>query len=115
MDLAGLQAPARVARDANGIAHIVAANDHDAAFLHGWVHAEDRLFQMDLVRRQASGTEAELMSESALASDVQARMIGMRRAAQRSLDVASPEGLELLQAYADGVNAWVDTHPLPSE
>src|SRR4030095_2754758 len=78
MALAGLQAAPRVARDANGIAHIFAANDHDAAFLQGWVHAEDRLFQMDLTRRQASGTEAELMGASALPSDVQARQIGVR-------------------------------------
>jgi penicillin G amidase len=113
--LAGLQSAARVARDANGIAHIFAANDHDAAFLHGWVHAEDRLFQMDLTRRQASGTEAELMGASALPSDVQARTIGLRRAAQRSLEVASTEGTEILEAYADGVNAWVTSHPLPSE
>jgi penicillin G amidase len=115
MALAGLQAAARVARDANGIAHIFAANDHDAAFLQGWVHAEDRLFQMDLTRRQASGTEAELMGASALASDVQARTIGLRRAAQRSLEVASAEGTEILEAYADGVNAWVTSHRLPSE
>jgi len=115
VSLAGLQSAARVARDANGIAHIFAANDHDAAFLHGWVHAEDRLFQMDLTRRQASGTEAELMGASALPSDVQARTIGLRRAAERSLEVASPEAMETLQAYADGVNAWVEGHPLPSE
>jgi penicillin G amidase len=113
--LAGLQSAARVARDANGIAHIFAANDHDAAFLQGWIHAEDRLFQMDLTRRQASGTEAELMGASALPSDVQARTIGLRRAAQRSLEVASTEGTAIMEAYADGVNAWVSSHPLPSE
>jgi penicillin amidase len=115
VSLAGLQSAARVARDANGIAHIFAANDHDVAFLHGWVHAEDRLFQMDLARRQASGTEAELIGESALPSDVEVRTIGLRRAAERSLEVASPEGMETLEAYADGVNAWVGSHPLPSE
>jgi penicillin amidase len=115
VQLPGLRSAARVARDANGIAHIFAASEHDAMFLHGWVHAEDRLFQMDLTRRQASGTEAELVGERALPSDVQARTIGLRRAAARSLEVLSPEGREALQAYADGVNAWVDSHPLPSE
>jgi penicillin amidase len=113
--LSGLHAAARIARDPNGIAHVFAANDHDAAFLHGWVHAEDRLFQMDLTRRQASGTEAELMGETALPSDVEVRTIGLRRAAERSLAGASPEALEILQAYSDGVNAWVERHPLPSE
>jgi penicillin G amidase len=115
VSLAGLQSAARVARDANGIAHIFAANDHDAAFLHGWVHAEDRLFQMDITRRRANGTEAELVGESALLSDVLVRTIGLRRAAERSLAVASPEVVETLGAYADGVNAWVESHPLPSE
>jgi penicillin G amidase len=115
VSLAGLQSAARVARDGNGVAHIFAANDHDVAFLHGWVHAEDRLFQMDLTRRQASGTEAELMGQSSLPSDVEVRTIGLRRAAERSLEVASPEAMESLEAYADGVNAWVESHPLPSE
>ena len=113
--LAGLQAAARVARDGNGIAHVFAGNEHDAMFLHGWIHAEDRLFQMDLTRRQASGTEAELVGQSALASDVEVRTIGLRRAAERSLAVTSPEAMAAVQAYADGVNAWVESHPLPSE
>jgi penicillin G amidase len=113
--LAGLHAPASVTRDVDGIAHLAATNEHDLLFLQGWVHASDRLFQMDVSRRQASGTLAELLGQAALASDVQTRTIGLRRAAERSLPAQSPEAKAALTAYADGVNAWVASHPLPAQ
>jgi len=113
--LPGLDAEARVLRDARGIPHVVASNAHDLYFMQGWVHAEDRLFQMDLLRRQASGTLAELVGPSALASDVELRTIGLRRAAERSLPALSPEAQADLAAYAAGVNARVASHPLPVE
>ncbi|MBZ5520878.1 MAG: penicillin acylase family protein [Acidobacteriia bacterium] len=113
--LPGLQAAARITRDTNNIAHIQAANEHDMAFLQGYIHAQDRLFQMDVSRRQASGTLAELVGPAALAQDVQLRTLGLRRAAVRSLPVQSPRAQVLLQAYADGINAWVSSHPLPPE
>src|SRR5262245_45801787 len=69
--LPGLRAAAQITRDTNGIAHIRAANDHDLYFLQGWVHAQDRLFQMDESRRLASGTYAELVGAGALTSDKQ--------------------------------------------
>jgi penicillin amidase len=111
--LPGLHASASVTRDVDGIAHIDAADAHDLFFLQGWVHAGDRLFQMDVTRRQASGTLAELLGERALDGDVQARTIGLRRAAERSLPVQSAEGRAALEAYAAGVNAWVASNPLP--
>ncbi len=115
VSLNGLVAAASVARDVDGIAHIDATNSHDLFFLQGWVHASDRLFQMDVTRRQASGTLAEILGPSALSSDVQARTIGLRRAAERSLPLQSDEGRAALRAYADGVNAWVGEHPLPAQ
>ena len=75
----GLSAPATVYRDGQNIAHITAKNRHDLYFVTGWIHAEDRLFQADLTRRQPSGTLAELFGPSVLADDVQARTIGLRR------------------------------------
>jgi penicillin G amidase len=111
----GLHAAAWVTRDVEGIAHIRAGNEHDLFFLQGWVHAGDRLFQMDVTRRQASGTLAELLGQPALAGDVQARAIGLRRAAERSLPVQSPEGRQALDAYAAGVNAWATSHRLPDQ
>ena len=113
--LPGLEAEARLVRDVRGIPHLQAANEHDLYFLQGWVHAEDRLFQMDLTRRQASGTLAELLGTAVLASDVELRTIGLRRAAERSLAAISDDGRAHLAAYAAGVNAWVAANPLPIE
>jgi penicillin amidase len=105
--LPGLKAAAEVTRDVHGIAHVRAGNDEDMYFLQGWVHAQDRLFQMDTARRLASGTLAELLGPAALPSDVELRTIGIRRAAERSLAVISPETRAALEAYARGVNAYV--------
>jgi len=111
----GLRELAGVRRDPSGVAHLTARNRYDLFFLQGWVHAEDRLFQMDVSRRQASGTLAELLGTGALPSDVQMRTIGLRRAAWRSLGALSFRTHEALIAYAAGVNAYVATHPLPPE
>jgi penicillin G amidase len=113
--LAGLQSPARLIQDRNGVTHIEAASLPDLFFLQGWVHARDRLFQMDVSRREPSGTLAELLGKAALPRDVQARTIGLRRAAERSWAAAAPDLRAVLSAYADGVNAYVADHPLPPE
>ena len=115
VDVPGLEGPASLDRDANGIAHIRAGSRHDLFFLQGWVHAQDRLFQMDVRRRQADGTLAELLGAAALPSDVQLRTIGLHRAAARSLSALSADARAVLAAYADGVNAWVAGNPLPPE
>lgn len=122
----GLQHAANISRDVDGIAHIKALNEHDMFFLQGWTHAEDRLFQMDLNRRQPSGTLAEVLGEAALPGDVELRTIGLRRAAVRSLaaienaanagDPVAAGALDALHAYAAGVNAWLaQTEQLPPE
>jgi penicillin amidase len=113
--LAGLQAAATISFDAESILHVHANNEHDLYFLQGWVHARERLFQMDFHRRVASGTFAELVGTAAMPTDVLFRTLGLRRAAQRSYDAASERTRSALQAYAEGVNAWVSTHPLPVE
>jgi len=115
VQLPSLKAAARITRDSDGIAHIRAQNEHDLFFLQGYVHAEDRLFQMDVSRREASGTLAELLGPAALAQDVQLRTIGLRRAAVRSVPVISARTRAALQAYADGVNVFVSSHSLPPE
>ncbi|MGE5345669.1 MAG: penicillin acylase family protein [Acidithiobacillales bacterium] len=115
LKLPGMQAGGTIERDASGIAHIGAMTTHDLFFLNGWQHAEDRLFQMDVTRRQASGTLAELVGPGALSSDVQLRTLGLRRAAAASLPVLSRRTRDALDAYAAGVNAWVSSHPLPPE
>jgi penicillin G amidase len=113
--LPGLQSAARLVQDRNGVTHIDAASLHDLFFLQGWVHARDRLFQMDVSRREPSGTLAELLGKAALPGDVQARTIGLRRAAERSWAAAPPDLRAALSAYADGVNTYAAHHPLPPE
>jgi penicillin amidase len=113
--LPGLRAAAQITRDVYGIAHIKAASEHDLFFLQGYVHAEDRLFQMDVSRRQASGTLAELLGPGAIASDVNLRTLGIRRAAVRSVPLLSPRSRVIVEAYTAGVNLYVQTHPLPPE
>src|SRR5918995_3236900 len=115
VDVAGLERKATVLRDTFGVPHVFAKSEHDAYFMVGYLHAQDRLFQMDSSRRQASGTLAELLGPSALASDAQLRTIGLRRAALRSQAAISPQSRATLEAYADGVNAWLAANPLPSE
>lgn len=107
--LAGLQKPARITVDTEGISHVRAHTDHDLYFMQGWVHAGDRLFQMDYNRRLASGTLGELVGTAALPTDVQLRTLGLRRSAQRSYDAASPFFRATLEAYAEGVNARLAT------
>src|SRR5437867_3966929 len=114
--LAGLQDAARITIDDEGISHVRATNEHDLYFMQGWVHARDRLFQMDYNRRLASGTLAELVGTAALPSDVQLRTIGLRRSAERSYDAASAQTRAALDAYAQGVNAWLTAQTaLPPE
>jgi len=115
LSLPGLLGEVTVVRDRFGVPHISARNDHDVYFMQGYVHAGDRFFQMDASRRQASGTLAELLGPGALAGDVQLRTLGLRRAAARSLAAYPPDVLAVLQAYADGVNAWLAQGALPPE
>jgi penicillin G amidase len=115
LGIPGLAHPASLTVDSDGITHVAASSLSDAYFLNGWVHARDRLFQMDVNRRQPSGTLAELLGRAALSSDVQARTIGLRRAAERTWAAAPADLKAALQAYADGVNAYTATHALPPE
>ncbi len=111
----GMKLGGSITRDSYGIASVWALDAWDLFYLQGYVHATDRLFQMDTTRRQPSGTLAELLGSAALSSDVQLRTMGLRRAAIGSLAAMSPQGAEALAAYAAGVNQWVATHALPPE
>ncbi len=113
--LSGLSAPAEVAIGATQIPSIQAQSEEDMAYMLGYYHAKDRLFQMDYTRRLASGTLAELVGTAALSTDIRLRALGFERAGLKSLQAASPKTQAILQAYANGVNAWVNSHPLPIE
>ena len=113
--MAGLAAPVRVVTDQLGVPHLYAENDLDLARAQGYVHARDRFFQMDATRREVSGDLAELLGPGALSGDIQNRTIGLRRAAERSYALLSDREKAILDAYAAGVNTWLDTNPLPPE
>jgi penicillin amidase len=116
VSLPGLHLPAKITREHNGIVHILAAHSHDLWFLQGYVHAQDRLFQMDYSRHLAAGRLAELLGPQVLPTDVQLRTFGLRRVAEAMLHApVSPRVLAAYEAYAEGVNAWIASHPLPPE
>ncbi len=106
LSVPGLSAPVDVAFDADGIPRIRAANRLDAAAALGYVHARDRMFQMELMRRAASGRLSELFGARALPFDREMRTLGLARRATEDYAALLPDGRSLLEAYARGVNAW---------
>lgn len=109
--LPGLAGEARVSRDASGVTHITADTSHDLFFAQGWVHASERMWQMEVWRRIGAGRLSEVFGESQVATDSFIRTLDWRGAAERDLAVLSDETKAFLQAYADGVNAYLDGHP----
>lgn len=110
LQLVGLRARAAIFRDENGIAQIVADDPHDLFMAQGYLHASERFWQMEVYRRAGAGRLSELFGTTTLKQDTFIRTLGLRQAAQADLDAMSPEGKAALQAYADGVNAWLDGH-----
>lgn len=117
MRLPGLRDRVVVVRDRNAVPHIQAANALDAYYALGYVHAQDRLWQMQMNKRIVAGRLAEILGPSALDTDRFLRTLGVRRNAEAILAQSSPETRAVLQAYADGVNAFIDTRKaaLPPE
>lgn len=105
-----LRAPVTVIRDRWGIPHIYASNPHDLFFAQGYVHAQDRFWQMEFWRRLGSGRLAEILGPSALPTDRFVRTIGWHRVAAQEWEGADPETRAALEAYAEGVNAYISTH-----
>jgi penicillin amidase len=112
----GLGAPVEILRDRYGIPHIFAASLEDASFAMGYVHAQDRLWQMEMSRRIAAGRVAEVVGTGGLETDRFLRTLGVRRAAQANLRTLDAETRRQLDAYAAGVNAFLAGNPvLPPE
>ena len=107
---APVSAPATIARDALGVPHIRAATWEDAVFLQGYVTAQDRLWQMDALRRLAAGELSEVIGPSTLELDREARRLGMRRMAEQHYRTFPPADRALVAAYARGVNYFLETH-----
>ena len=107
LHVAGLSAPVTVYRDAAGVAQIVADSPDDLFFAQGFVHASERMWQMEVFRHIGSGRLAELFGKSQLDTDRFIRTLGWRQAAERDLAAAPADVRRALDRYAAGVNAWI--------
>jgi penicillin amidase len=112
---AGLSAPVEVLIDTSGVPHLYARTPEDLLFAQGYVHARDRLWQMELNRRIARGTLAQIFGAPALEADRFLRRLGFTRQAARDHGALAPDFRRLLQAYSAGVNAYASRHRRPLE
>ncbi|MUG92157.1 penicillin acylase family protein [Scytonema sp. UIC 10036] len=96
-------------REPTGIAHIQAQNEKDLFFAQGFVHAQDRFWQMDYQRRFGTGRLAEVLGEDALTQDIYIRSIGLYQAAESAYENLSPEAKHIVDTYSAGVNAYLNT------
>jgi penicillin amidase len=115
--VAGLSGPVTVRRDAHGVPHIEAATQDDLFFAQGYVLAQDRLWQMDMYRRNANGELAEVLGASLVPHDRAQRVLGFRKTAERIYANLDAQDRRWLDDYAKGVNAFIAQHPddLPAE
>ena len=106
----GLQAEVQVYRDTQGVPHIYANNTHDLFFAQGYVHAQDRFWQMDFWRHIGAARLAEMFGESQLEVDRFLRTLGFTRIAQQEWEAMDPDNQAVLLAYAEGVNAYLENY-----
>lgn len=112
----GLAAPVTIGRDAHGIPLITAASEDDAYFALGYVHAQDRLFEMEMMRRQGQGRLAELVGKPGIGPDRFMLTLGVYRRAQEDFTALDEPTRRAFTRYAAGVNAWIgEGHALPME
>jgi len=110
VQLEGLRSEVEIYRDRWGVPHIYAHNIEDLFFAQGYVHAQDRLWQMEFARRIGHGTLSEVLGEVTLDEDRFLRTIGLRRAAEADLALLDEETRLALESYARGVNAFIESH-----
>ena len=116
----GIAAPVEITRDRHGVPHVVAQSRDDALYGLGYVHAQDRLWQMEVNRRLGAGRASEVMGRGTLALDRTMRVLGIYRSAQRNYANLDPATRSALESYAAGVNAFIASRdflrrPLPPE
>src|SRR5215475_14160150 len=105
--LRGLDGPVEMIRDRYGVPHCRAVSEHDAFFAQGFMHAVDRLWQMDYDRRRGLGRAAEVTGQAGITGDTLYRRLGLAAAVQRDLPALSAAARDMLGAYASGVNALI--------
>lgn len=117
LQMSGLDGPIEIVRDRWGVPHIYAGTRRDAYFAQGFVHAQDRFFQMDYARRLGHGTLAEVFGPAALQADRWSRVLGFGRAVRQDLAQLDAGEVAVLEAYAAGADAWIQTSVgrLPAE
>lgn len=110
LQVRGLTAPVTVTRDSHGVPTIEAASMEDLFFAQGYVTAQDRMWQMDVMRRLGSGELSEILGPGTLKVDREQRILGLRAAAAKSLQMATARDHTFFEAYARGVNAYIAEH-----
>lgn len=110
LQLSGLDGNVDIYRDAMGVAHIYAATSHDLFFAQGYVHAQDRFWQMDAWRHIGAARLSEMFGGAQVKTDAFLRTLGWRHVAQAEWEALNPVSQSILQAYADGVNAYLKDH-----
>lgn len=115
--VSGLDSPVTIVRDPRAVPHIYADSMTDAYRALGYVHAQDRLWQMEAMRRMGRGRLSEVLGPVALASDRMMRLLGISRLAERQFRILEPGTKRALESYAEGVNAWLNgrSQSLPPE
>jgi len=108
--LVGLDAPAQIIRDTNGIPHIYASSTHDLFVAQGYVHAQDRFWQMDFWRHIGQGRLAEMFGPSQVDSDEFLRSLGFTQLAELEFAALDGQSKAILEAYSEGVNAYLAEH-----
>ena len=110
--LPGLDGAVEVVRDEHGVPQLYADTIHDLMLAQGYGHAQERFFDMDVRRHATAGRLSELFGEEALETDLVVRTLGWRRVAERELTLLQPRTRNALDAYAEGVNAYLDGRAL---
>ncbi|ASS75248.1 hypothetical protein CIG75_09805 [Tumebacillus algifaecis] len=113
--LTAVEKPVRLLRDEYGVSHLYAETERDLLFAQGFAHAQDRLWQMELSRRGAAGRLSELFGEDLVTTDRMYRTLGMHRVAEAAVNSLDATSKQNLQAYADGVNAFLEQKDMPFE
>jgi penicillin amidase len=109
ISLPGLREPVEIIKDRWGISHIYAANQRDLFFAQGYNVARDRLFQLELWRRQATGTTAEIVGRRGLDADIGVRLLRARVDMDAEMRHYHPDGPEIITAFVEGINAYIDS------
>ena len=110
LKVAGLQSPVEILRDRWGLPHIYAQNNHDLFFAEGYAQAQDRLWQMEFTRQTANGALSSMLGSPTLPIDKTVRTIGLARIAERDWASIQGEEREEIQAFSDGINAYIESH-----